>query len=68
MLTICGVLTEMYNGTLLTQDQITGKSNSNVFDECLKKKYIEKAGFTDLGIQRYRITPVGKMAFDNKTY
>lgn len=65
---IAGVLMEMYGGTFLTQDQITNGFGSDTFEEILKKEYITKAGFTDLGIQMYHITLVGKYAFDNKTY
>lgn len=65
---ICGVLNEMYDGTKLTQDQITNGFGADTFEECLKRRYIAKSGFTDLKIQMYQITPTGKAAFDSKTY
>lgn len=65
---IYGVLMEMYDGTFLTEDQITKGFGSDTFEEILKKGYITKAGLTNLGVQMYQITTVGKAAFDNKTY
>ena len=65
---ICGVLTEMYDGTMFTRDQITNGFGADTFEECLKRNYIAKAGFTALKVQMYQITAIGKAAFDNKTY
>lgn len=65
---IAGVLMEMYGGTFLTQDQITKGFGADTFTECLRRNYIEKAGFTDLGVQMYQITETGRYAFDSKTY
>lgn len=65
---IAGALMEMYDGTFLTQDQITMGFGSDTFEKILKNGYITKAGLTNLGVQMYQITTVGKVAFDNKTY
>lgn len=65
---ISGVLMEMYDGTFLTEEQITKGFGSDTFEKILKNGYITKAGLTDLGVQMYQITTVGKVTFDNKTY
>lgn len=65
---IDGVLMEMYDGTFLTEDQITKGFGSDTFKEILKKGYITKAGLTDLGVQMYQMTSIGKIALNNKIY
>lgn len=58
----------MYDGAFLTQAQIANGFGADTFEYILKKGYIAKVGLTDLGVQMYQITPIGKNVFDNKTY
>lgn len=65
---VYGLLISLYDGTSETKEKLERQFGVDTVKECISKNYIKEDGINQFNIKLYRITTIGKAAYDNKLY